>query len=60
MLKKLLLRLIEANNVLEGGRWLVLKGVKKGVVCWSWFEKKILQLCVAAYEKMRVLPRTSV
>lgn len=40
MLKKLLLRLIEANNVLEGGRWLVLKGVKKGVVCWSWFEKK--------------------
>lgn len=23
-------------------------------------KKKILQLCVAAYEKMRVLPRTSV
>lgn len=45
MLKKLLLRVIKANNALEGGRVLCWKGVKKDVVYWSWLEKIFAALC---------------
>lgn len=50
--------MIQASNALEGGRLLCWKGAEK--VCAGAGMKKILQLCVAAYEKMRALPRTAV
>lgn len=43
MLKKLLLRVIKANNALEGREAVVL-GVKKDMY-WSWFEKITAALC---------------
>lgn len=56
MLKKLLLRVIKANNALEGR--LLCWDLKR--MCTGARLKKLLRLCVAAYEKMRILPGTAV